>query len=78
MIFHHILSDLVSNFGRESPMHLKSPKTPSLPTIVNYVFFTVPIMAYIMKEGKNMNGGLSRSLKYGDIGLLRKPPPLWI
>ena len=31
-------------------------------------------MAYIMKEGKNMNGGLSKKKKR-DIGLWRNPPP---
>ena len=35
-----------------------------------WTFFTVPIMAYIMKGGKNMNGGLSKKLFLnGDNGL---------
>ena len=41
--------------------------------------FTVPIMAYIMKGGENMNGGLSKSLKkWGHWTLAETPPPLWI
>ena len=36
-------------------LHPKPP--PHTPTNVDYIFFTVPIMAYIMKGG---NGGLSK------------------
>ena len=41
-------------------MGLKHPYLPPPLNIVDYVF-TIPIMAYIMKGGENMNGGLSKS-----------------
>ena len=45
------------------------PKKTHLPLMWT-MFFTVPIMAYIMKGGENMKGGLSKSLKKNrDIGL---------
>ena len=43
----NILMDLVQSYP-----------TPPLPLFVNYVFFTITIVAYIMKWEENMNGGL--------------------
>ena len=43
------------------------PKPPTPPTNVDYIFVTVRIMAYIMKGGENMNGGLSKSKKTGTL-----------
>ena len=52
---------------------------PTPPTNVDYVYFTVPIMAYIMKGGEKINGALSRSLKkWGHWTSVETPPPLWI
>ena len=49
--------------------HLDPPPPPPpclLPLVVDYDFFTVPILAYIMKGGEAMNGGLSkRKQKHG-------------
>ena len=41
------------------------------------IFFTAPIMEYIMKGGENMNGGLSKSFKkMGTLDFGRNPPLL--
>ena len=44
----NILMDLVQ-------LHSTPP-----PFVVDYIFFTVPIIAYIMKGGENMIGGPSK------------------
>ena len=48
---------------------------PPCPPLMWTVFFVLYQLWHISwKEGKNMNGGLSK--KTGDIGLSRKPLPL--
>ena len=44
-------------------MDLVQPNPYTPPTNVDYVYFTVPIMAYIMKGGKNINDALREGLK---------------
>ena len=51
-------------------------RAPPAPTNVDY-FFTVPIMAYIMRSG-NMNGGLSKSFKKMGTLDFSSNPPFWI
>ena len=52
-----------------------NPTSPQMWTI----FFTVPIMAYIMKGGENMNGGLSKSFKkMGTLDFIRNPSIFFI
>ena len=60
--------------------HPKPP--PPAPHKCGLCFFTVPIIAYIMKAGENMNCGLSKSIKKtGTLDFSGNPsqaPPLWI
>ena len=52
------------------------PKHLPPPTNMEHVFFTLPIMAYIMKRGDNMNGGLIKSKKKLGHWTSAETPPL--
>ena len=52
-------------------------RNPHHPPPLMWTMFTVPIMAYIMKGGENMNGGLSKSFKkVGTLDFGGNPSPL--